>query len=319
MSLEDFITKLKEEVHRLVDRNSRVEIRQIQKNNVGVLPALSIIEMGMSVSINFYLKSLYKEFEEKGKTVEEIAKQLVQTHYENITKCQDLDIRERFENPNKVRELLFFRLINFGQNRQLLEKVPHVKILDLALVYYLMIDRDEEKIGSMRTSYEMFRHFGWDTEEMCQEVLANTVKLFPKKVTPLSQLLRRICGVVEEEPEDSFEDVLRGLARDGLPLVLTNTGGINGATALAYPDLLREIAEEIGFNLFLLPSSIHEFMVLPDNGDYPLEELEQMLVAVNRSSVEPEEMLSDHVYYYDADSDRLAIADGKAIETDKDS
>lgn len=312
MTLEEFCLRMKEEVERLLDGNSRVEIRQVQKNNVGVVPTMNIIEGELPVSMNFYMKDLYGAFREQGKTMEELAEGLVQVHCENIGQCQELDISKMFGNPEQVREILFFRLVNYEKNRELLENVPHVKVLDLALVYYLLADRNGDRIGSMRTSHRMFWHFGWDAEKMQGEVMDNTVRLFPEHIMPLYHVLEDMKNKAGEEQRDLFEDMLDETVEKDFPLLLSNSSRVNGATVIAYPNLLQRVAEEVGFNLFLLPSSVHEFLALPDDGRCSLDDLERMVAEVNRSSVQDEEKLSDHVYYYDAGADRLMIAGGSA-------
>ena len=78
--------------------------------------------------------------------------------------------------------------------------------------------------------------------------------------------------------------------------VLTNIAQINGATAILYPNLLQEIGEATQSNFFILPSSIHEVILMKDNGDMNAEELQRMVMEINRTQVAPEEVLSDEVY-----------------------
>ena len=88
---------------------------------------------------------------------------------------------------------------------------------------------------------------------------------------------------------------------------MTNSKGINGASVIIYPKILKEISEMIGGDFYILPSSIHEVLVIKDNGDKENDELEKMVREVNESCVLPEEVLSDHVYHYSEESDRIEI------------
>ena len=90
--------------------------------------------------------------------------------------------------------------------------------------------------------------------------------------------------------------------------VLTNTAKINGATAILYPNLLQEIGEATQSNFFILPSSIHEVILMKDNGDMNAEELQRMVMEINRTQVAPEEVLSDEVYSYDYRQQKLTMA-----------
>lgn len=313
MTLEEFITALKEEVQGIVNENCLVLINDIQKNNVGQVPVLNIMEKGVPISPNFYLNDLYEEFQKAEVSLVELAKKLVEIHYENIT-CSELGFSLQFQGMEEFRSRLFFRLVNYEKNRELLEKTPHIKILDMALVYYLLAYEGNEVVGSIRMGHAIFRHFGWNEEEMYQEVLANTVRLFPERNTTFSKLVEEMADAIIWDVGISSEDLAGFFWQKEFPIVLTNTGGVNGAAVIVYPDLLRRIAEKIGYNLFLLPSSVHECLVLPDNGEFSLKELENMVITVNRESVSPEEFLSDHVYYYNADLDRLLIAGADVLD-----
>lgn len=314
MTLEEFMTVLKEEVQHLVDESCHVEIRYVQKNNIGQIPTLNIMEEGAVVSPNFYLNYLYEEFQQKEITIVEQAQKVVEAHYKNVAECPlEVDASLASQDPEEVRGRLFFRLVNYEKNRELLKETPHIKIQDMALMYYLFVYHVDESLGSIRASYSIFRQFGWVEEEMYQEVLANTVRLFPERVTTFSEAIEGIISAVFQNAGISAEDLAGAFWGKEFPLVITNTSGLDGAAAIVYPDLLRKLAERIGYNLFLLPASVHECLAVPDNGRFPLEKLEKMVVAVNRESVSPEEFLSDHVYYYNADLDHLLIAGADAL------
>lgn len=317
MTFEEFSEALKEEVQNIVKENCHVEIHEIQKNNVGRMPALNIMETGVAISPNFYLKSLYEKFQEHEVSVTELAKKLVELHYESVH-SPELEISLPFQNPEELRRRLFFRLVHYEKNRELLEKTAHIKFLDMALVYYVFVYHDDKTVGSMRVNASLFHHFGWNEEEMYQEVLANTRRLFPEKITSISQFLEELSEADLLDEEFSLMDQESLFRQEGVSILITNTAGVNGAAVIVYPDLLQKLAGEIGYNLFLLPSSVHEILVLPDNGKLPVGQLEEMVAAVNRECVSPEEVLSDHVYYYNADSDRLMIADADTpVEEEK--
>ena len=79
------------------------------------------------------------------------------------------------------------------------------------------------------------------------------------------------------------------------------------ATAVCYPNVLHEFAMELDQNLYILPSSIHECLLLPDNGTYELEYLKNMVADVNHAVVSEDEILSYEVYYYDKATKQISI------------
>ena len=93
--------------------------------------------------------------------------------------------------------------------------------------------------------------------------------------------------------------------------VLSNSSTCHGASVLLYPDVLDQLAQNAGENLFILPSSIHELILMRDNGEMSAGELQAMVACVNQEGVEPQEVLSDEVYYYDKDEHSLTMATSK--------
>ncbi len=90
---------------------------------------------------------------------------------------------------------------------------------------------------------------------------------------------------------------------DEIPMkVLTNSKRSSGAVCILYPGVLEEVAaERMGGDFYIIPSSVHEVILLPDDGRLLEENLKEMIFEVNRTKVDPEEVLSDNLYYYDAE------------------
>ena len=96
---------------------------------------------------------------------------------------------------------------------------------------------------------------------------------------------------------------------------MSNQKGIYGAAAIFYPGILKRLAERKGTSLFLIPSSIHEFIIIPDNGLYNPRDLEDMLREVNRTEVSLDETLSDNLYYYSYEKEKLSVLNAGNTET----
>lgn len=90
--------------------------------------------------------------------------------------------------------------------------------------------------------------------------------------------------------------------------VLKNNTMVNGAAEILNDDTRQEIAEKIG-DFYVLPSCIHETIIIPKDAGMELDELEHMVQEVNYTQVAPDERLSDHVYEYDAKEHELFRSD----------
>ena len=81
-------------------------------------------------------------------------------------------------------------------------------------------------------------------------------------------------------------------------MILTNSRKTYGACSILYPGMLEQLAERIGGDYYMIPSSVHEFLLVPAEREQDREELKKMIAEVNRTELPPEEVLSDHLYLY---------------------
>ena len=95
--------------------------------------------------------------------------------------------------------------------------------------------------------------------------------------------------------------------------VLSNNEGLNGANCILYKDCLSKLARELDANLYILPSSIHETMLVAENEDAEPEFLQELVREANLSVVGLIDLLSDNIYYYDRDKDEIIIYEQAAV------
>lgn len=143
----------------------------------------------------------------------------------------------------------------------------------------------------------MLEWWGISGEALYEQALKNTEHLFKPE-------MYNMCDILfgdEEEME----------SKELLPYeqyVLSNDAKLNGATVMLYPNLLQEIGEATKSNFFILPSSVHELILIKDNGEMSAEEFQRMVMEINRTQVAPEEVLSDEVYSYDYREQKVVLA-----------
>lgn len=305
---KEFTKELKETVNRLIGKDYRAEVRPIEKINIGTVHTLIISNGGNNVSPSFYIEELYSIYQQEKATVEEIAENIVNTYFNHInSSMKENKLESCFQDKTWVKERLFVQLINSSKNKKLLKDSIYMDFKELSLVLYIMATDDENGIGKVRVNKAMLDHFKWAEKDILSYALENTVSLFPYKEFPMYELLSKITDCTDIPNIDITK---------GKPeiMVLTNSRGVFGATTVFYPNVLKELAEKHGTSLFLLPSSIHEFLILEDNGIYNPEELKDMVQEVNSSAVSPEEVLSDNIYYYGRHSGILSVFNNGKLE-----
>ena len=200
------------------------------------------------------------------------------------------------EDYAKVRERLFIRLSSLSRNRDLTEGIPHRAIDDMLLTYHVLTGQRGRDMWSAMLDNGMLRGYGISEEQLYKDALENSSRIFPARLDRMSSILH--------SPEDD----------DGLGMmVLTNKANSFGASAVLYPGMLEEAAEQLGGDIYIIPSSIHEMILMPAVMVPDVERLEMTHRFLNMTEVEEKDRLSDHIYHYD-DHRRLFERAGKSRE-----
>ncbi|MCF0145224.1 MAG: hypothetical protein HUJ73_01415, partial [Eubacterium sp.] len=113
-------------------------------------------------------------------------------------------------------------------------------------------------------------------------------------------VLRRLSDILSLPSEDVWD-------QESPLYMLTDSCDLFGAVCIADPDTLLAAAEALGRSYYILPSSVHECLLLPDTGDYSVRELNHMVREVNSTQLEEGDILADHVYRYDYERRELVI------------
>ena len=305
---KEFTDELLKTVNSLMGDGYRAEIHCVEKINTGKLQALVILNSESCISPNFYIDGFYSDYQNGKAALDKIAKNIINIYYNNTcTSKEGFYIQEHFNDREWMEERMFLQLINTSKNKELLKDSLHTDFKGLSLVLYIIAADNDEGLCKVRVTKPMCRKYGWDEREILHYALKNTEKLFPYIIMPLSEIIQKsISGtdITIKDIPSSGNDMV----------VLTNTRGMNGAAAAFYPGVLKELSEKHGKSLFLIPSSIHEFIILEDNGIYIPEYLEKMLRDVNCSAVGAEEVLSDSLYYYGFTSGVLSVFNNGRFE-----
>ena len=205
-----------------------------------------------------------------------------------------------------AKEKIVFQIINTQLNRAMLEKVPHRQFMDISIIYKIVINEDQRGIQSMEVTDRLAGLLGMNEGQLFKCAVENTKRIFPTTVRNMNDVLKDMClnyGV----PDDNVEMILDERMADQAMWVISNTACNNGAANMLYENVLHELAEKLGSNLYILPSSVHEVIAMPTELGGP-EELAELVKQANMQCVSPIERLSNHVYYYDRDLRKLTIA-----------
>lgn len=287
MIYETFITTIHSLVQEKLEGRAEVSLRRVLKNNGLLLDGLSISSPSSAFSPTVYLNSYYDE-EEEGLSLPVIAEQILLLYEEENGLPSEL--AQQLKDFEKIRDRIAYKLINAEDNAVLLSEVPHFRYLDLAVVFYIIVTENDDGQMTALIHDEHLSMWNVTREDLSDLAEKNMASLLPCRITPIEDA---ILSLEEEVPLDEETSLF--------PVdlyVLSNERGINGAACLLYKDVLKNFAEQVGDDLVILPSSIHEVLLAPSEKALSYDELNEMIYYINRSEVPMEDRLSDHIYYY---------------------
>ncbi|MCD7766198.1 MAG: DUF5688 family protein, partial [Lachnospiraceae bacterium] len=189
---------------------------------------------------------------------------------------------------------------NYRKNKAVLKNIPHRRFLDLSIVYYYLMESSPFGSAGILVQDAHLSMWGVNQEDLHNQALKNTRSLLPPKMTTLSQMLEEL----DEPPLPPSEGERASM------YILTNEDMCNGAVCICFRDILRSAGETIGSDFYVLPSSIHECLLLPIQGWNENEpgRLQRIVSEINENYVSEEEFLADSIYRYSRDTGLLGIA-----------
>lgn len=289
-----FLEQVRQSVQDKEGDESSVRIAPVLKNNQNYIDTMTILNQEGNIAPAIYMAPYYQQYLD-GNTLDQIAEQILEFHNGHVKKGRyDISFYRDF---SKVRDRVVCKLVNYEKNRIMLENMPHRRFLDLAIVYYYKLEDDTFGKASILVKNEHLAMWDSDLEELNDAAVSNTVRLLPYECIEISDMLREMTGLaLDQDFSEQF------------PMyVLTNMEKSCGAVAIIYESILEAIAERLDSDFFVLPSSIHECMLIPSEKDIRIEELQMMVREINEEYVLEEEILGDSVYRYFRSEKKLRI------------
>lgn len=311
---EKFYNEIKQTVQNFLGYQYLVSVQTVEKTNV-TLTGLCIRERTCNIAPTIYLEEYYEAYNDNaGLSVERIAEEIIRVYRQNRP-SGDFNINT-FSNFAGIKERIVYKIINRKMNESLLEKVPYVPFLDLAIVFYVVLEKKQDCNATVLIHNNHMEMWKTSTKELFNLAAVNTRKIFTPEVKTMDEVMREILKeqtfgealeeVTDRELDEIFE--LTESAEKCQMYVLSNVQKLNGACAILYDDVLKNIAKRIGSDLWILPSSIHETLLIPHKAGQSFEELKKMVQEVNETTLETSDILSDHPYFYSLKENRISFS-----------
>ena len=313
MSYREFREELLNQLRSIFGENYEIGTQTVQKVNLGNVETFRIFDKTgeKQQSPVFYGRKLYEAY--RSGTGLEVLAQDMKEKYEMTGNEITVDLIGDVNELEEIKERLIFTVINREKNRELLKEIPHRDFLDFAVIYRIVVKESWDGVSSMRVSNGLLERWGITEEKLFEIAWKNMRRRMPVMKTSFADMMQSLMGKDMISPGDISEECEgRQLQR---MYMVTNRKKINGFGSVLYPDVLEEMCRILQCDrLYILPSSIHEAIVMPQDLGMSPEELQEMVKNVNKDCVTEEEYLSDSVYGYSLETKEIYIVSASGKE-----
>lgn len=304
MDFNQFVDEVKGGIKLFLPReyeDAQVRVEEMRKLNENYL-GIAILKENQVLAPTFNLNQLYEMYQSDPQiSMESIMRNITGVVLDTP---EQFDLKSITEYEN-AKEKLFIRVSSAEKNGEMLQNVPHQMREDLVITYHLAISMDEVGRGSTTITNDMLKRYGISEEQLHADAMESSPKIMPLHVDAMKNVIKQIIGgdnkpLIQDKGFKAMEEVISEGLKEGEPMfVITNQQTMDGASAIFYPEVMKQLGECFQGDFFILPSSIHETIVLPDKGDFDYLSLKSIVQEINNNQVLEEEQLTNDVYHYD--------------------
>lgn len=273
-------------------KNAEISVEKVNKTNDVRLTGLTIRRKDTSIAPTIYLESFYEKYE-RGYDFSSILEEIAILREKNDGSEIEEDVLELVDDYEKSKEKIVPRLLGKDRNEQLMLERPHFDFCDFAVTFAIEIGECDDGSMSIPINNTIAERWGVKAEDLYTIAVANISKPGNSVLSPIWDVLFEILE------RKGFEDeIVEPMDDRNAMYVLSNKNKVFGASAILDKGIMQKAVQKFGEGFYILPSSIHEVIILPASDCIAVEALEEMVREVNSTQVEPGERLSDFVYQY---------------------
>jgi len=252
-----------------------------------------------------YLRDYYKEYQGgrlEGSIVAEIGQ--LQGQGKPVVMGQ-LPLYDLVTDWQQIQPAIVGTVVSARRNAGLLEQVPHKLEGDMAIVYRIDYELISPIPGISLIDRSLFSTWGISQEKLHDVAIQNTQKVWPAKFEYLNEAIMQLAN--EVHPAASPDEYIEKMKSKGIfPIfLLSNQDKVYGATALFYPGIKEEIAKRLQGDYYILPGSVHEVIIVPQDFVKEAEGMRRIINRINRSMLDPKDCLTDRMYVYDQEMQQV--------------
>lgn len=297
--IESFISYMPERY-----RGMKLDIRPVEKVNM-TLDGISIIPEGdTKITSTMYINDMYEHYQH----VDDLSEVLQAAANNMVRGIEEPPIQMPNMDYEIAKDNIVYQFINTEQNKEMLQNMPSRAYNDLSIIYRWVVSLDDQGMHSTLINNALAVELGLSEEQLYELSVVNTQRILPPVVKTMNEVVREMF-MKEGMPAEIVDMMVPEMEADQTMYVISNIRGVNGSIAILCDDMLYDLAERVGTDLYIMPSSIHEVIAVSANmADSDAEKLAAMVTEVNADQVALNERLSNQVYRYDRTLRQISLA-----------
>ena len=282
MSFEEFKDRFMEDLPKVLPADvcpvtlEQTDVSKLQNESYrGVV----IRQEGSPIGVTLDMNRFYEGMED-GRSYDEVLDRAAELAEQGLREAPQFSI-EKLSDYDTMKEKLSIQVVDTERNTEMLEKIPHKDVEDMSMVCRFIVGSGKEGNASILVNNQMIDTYGITQDQLFDDAMHYAPELKPFEIINMRDIMSEMMGI----PADEL-----GMSDDGPAMyVASSTDRMNGAGVITYPGFMEEAAAKLGGDFFVLPSSVHEVILVPDNGTADYHALEGMVREVNATQVEPAE------------------------------
>lgn len=299
---QEFSDAVKKELHGKGHEDINTSFHKINKTNESY-EALTFTPKESVVGVNINMDRFYNAYE-NGTDMNELVNGAVDMVNHGFEQATMMDV-SGITDYETMKDKLVMEVVSTEANADLLDKVPHKDMEDMSVVYRFVVEDQKDGRASILITNNLLNQYDITADQLHVDALENAPEIKPAIIQGMREVMMEMMG-----PE-AIELGIIGVMdpADEMMFVASTPDKIQGASVIAYRDFMDQAAEKLGGNFYILPSSIHEILLVRDDGQTNADVLREMVMEVNETQVSPEEKLTDSVYHYDSKEHVFELAE----------
>lgn len=248
MELQQFAETVCVGIREKMGEDYRISVVTNLKMNSTEETGISFLKKDEPFSPTIYIDCMLDDYLKKKKSMAQIVREVIGQYEQSLSSVEEM--RGMDVNLEACRNRIIYRLISRSRNRRLLEQMPYIPFLDLAVTFHVVVGITDQCVKTFKIDKKLQEGWGISVEQLLKLAKQNTERLLPLEITDMNTIIQKHMKMDGE--------LIPTIPGDPGMIVITNRFGIYGASVVLYEDMIQSIADKLGCDLYVIPSSVHE-------------------------------------------------------------